>query len=114
MSILCIAALLIMKRWLRRVSGPIIVVALTILATRLWYLQHDGIALVDPVRSGLPLPALPTSVGARISSLRRSACGTDRLRPLDRQGNISGAAGARSHCDEHHPLRLLCCACLKG
>jgi MFS superfamily sulfate permease-like transporter len=61
MSILCIAALLIMKRWQRRVSGPIIVVALTILAMRLWDLRNDGIALINP---GLPLPALPTSAGA--------------------------------------------------
>jgi MFS superfamily sulfate permease-like transporter len=102
MSILCIAALLIMKRWPRRVSGPLIVVALTILAMRLWDLRNDGIALINP---GLPLPALPTSAGARISSLRRAAFGTYRTLSLDRQGKVSGAASARSHCDEHHPLR---------
>jgi sulfate permease, SulP family len=57
MSIACIVALLAMKRWLPRVPGPIIVVALTILATWRWDLQNDGIALIDPVPSGLPLPA---------------------------------------------------------
>jgi hypothetical protein len=43
------------------VPGPIVVVALTILATRLWELQNYGIALIDPVPSGLLLSALPTS-----------------------------------------------------
>jgi MFS superfamily sulfate permease-like transporter len=73
MSILCIAALLIKKPWLRRVPGPIIVAALTILATWLWNLQNYAIALIDPVPLGRPLPALPSSAGAGISSLRRSA-----------------------------------------
>jgi SulP family sulfate permease len=59
MSIACIVALLTMKRWLRRVPGPIIVVALTILVTWLWDLQNYGIALISPVPSGLPLPSLP-------------------------------------------------------
>jgi SulP family sulfate permease len=59
MSIACIIALLIMKRWLRRVPGPIIVVVLAILATWLWNLQDYGIALIDPVPSGLPVPTLP-------------------------------------------------------
>ena len=59
MSIACIVALLIMKRWLRRVPGPIIVVVLAILATWLWNLQNYGITLIDPVPSGLPLPTRP-------------------------------------------------------
>jgi sulfate permease, SulP family len=64
MSIACIVALLAMKRWLPRVPGPIIVVALTILATWLWDLQDHGIALIDPVPSGLPLPSLPHFAGS--------------------------------------------------
>jgi MFS superfamily sulfate permease-like transporter len=90
MSILCIAALLIMKRWQRRVSGPIIVVALTILAMRLWDLRNDGIALINP---GLPLPALPTQRerGSHRSGARRMVL--IALVSLDRQGNISGAPG---------------------
>jgi sulfate permease, SulP family len=63
MSIACIVALLAMKRWLPRVPGPIIGVALTILATWLWDLQEHGIALIDPVPSGLPLPSLPHFAG---------------------------------------------------
>lgn len=47
MSILYIAARLITKRWLPQVPGPIVVVALTILATRLWELHNYGIALID-------------------------------------------------------------------
>jgi sulfate permease, SulP family len=64
MSIACVVALLAMKRWLPRVPGPIIVVALTILATWLWDLQDHGIALIDPVPSGLPLPSLPHFAGS--------------------------------------------------
>src|SRR5688572_17325744 len=64
MSIACIAVLLALKRWLRRVPGPIIVVALSILATLLWDLANYGIALIDPVPSGLPLPALPHFAGS--------------------------------------------------
>jgi SulP family sulfate permease len=71
MSIACIVALLIMKRWLRRVPGPIIVV-LAILATWLWDLQNYGIALIDPVPSGLPVPTLAHLGAAVVSSLRHS------------------------------------------
>jgi sulfate permease, SulP family len=73
MSVACIAALLAMKRWLRRIPGPIVIVALTILVTWLWDLQNYGIALISPLPSGVPLPSLPTLVGACISLLRRSA-----------------------------------------
>jgi sulfate permease, SulP family len=59
MSLACIAALLAMKRWLRRIPGPIVIVALTILVTWLWDLQNYGIALISPVPSGVPLPSLP-------------------------------------------------------
>jgi sulfate permease, SulP family len=66
MSILCIAALLIMKRWLHRVLGPIIVAALTILAMRLWDLRNEGIALINPVPSRLPLSGLRHFSGSEI------------------------------------------------
>jgi sulfate permease, SulP family len=59
MSIACIVALLAIKLLLGRVPGPIIIVALAILATWLWNLQNYGIALISPVPSGLPVPSLP-------------------------------------------------------
>ena len=64
LSLGCIAMLLVIKRWLPRVPGPIIVVALTILATWLWNLQNYGIARIEPVPSGLPRPALPHFAGS--------------------------------------------------
>jgi hypothetical protein len=106
MLILCITALLIMKRWLWRVRGPIIVVgALTILEMRLWHLRNDGIPLINALPSGLPLPALPHFSVREDLIAPALAYGTNRLRPLDRQQHMA-LRGAQSF-DERHPLRVI-------
>jgi hypothetical protein len=79
MSILYIAARLITKRWLPQVPGPIVVVALTILATRLWELHNYGIALIDQFRRASCCPHSPLRGPAGSDCLCGVDCGSSSI-----------------------------------
>jgi sulfate permease, SulP family len=64
LSAACVAVLLAGKRWLRAVPAALVVVVVAIAITWIGHLDRYGIALIDPVPSGLPLPALPTLTSA--------------------------------------------------
>jgi sulfate permease, SulP family len=63
-SLACIAILLAGRRWLWRVPASLIVVVLAIAVTWIGGLERYGVALIDAVPPGLPLPALPSFTGA--------------------------------------------------
>jgi SulP family sulfate permease len=58
-GVVCVAALLIMRRISRALPGPLIVVVLAILASWAFDLQAKGVAIVGPVPAGLPHLAIP-------------------------------------------------------
>lgn len=64
LSAICVLALLTGRRWLRAVPPALIVVALAITVTWTAHLDRYGIALIDPVPSGFPVPAVPSLTGA--------------------------------------------------
>ena len=55
-----IAVLLVLKRFLPRVPGPLVVVAGGILLVAFAGLDDAGVALIDPVPQGFPAPELPS------------------------------------------------------
>lgn len=64
LSAACVVVLLAGRRWLRAVPPALIVVVLAIVITWAAGLDRYGIALIDPVPSGFPAPALPSLAGA--------------------------------------------------
>jgi sulfate permease, SulP family len=59
LSVAALALLLALARWTPRLPGPLIVVALAALVTRMAGLGDKGVALVGSVPSGLPVPHVP-------------------------------------------------------
>lgn len=68
LSAASIAIILLCKRFVPKIPGTLVVVALGILLVWLAHIDEAGVALVDPVPSGLPLPGLPdlTDLGSLI------------------------------------------------
>jgi SulP family sulfate permease len=60
-----VATLVLVHRFARRVPGPLLVVALGILAVRGFDLPSRGVLVIAALQPGLPLPALPDLGGAR-------------------------------------------------
>ncbi len=58
-GVVCMAALLIMRRVNRKLPGPLIVVVGAIVASALFDLQAKGVAVVGAVPAGLPSLAIP-------------------------------------------------------
>jgi len=58
-GVLCMAALLIMRRVSRKLPGPLIVVVAAIIASAVFDLQAKGVAVVGAVPAGLPHLAIP-------------------------------------------------------
>ena len=56
---LSVATLLVLRRFLPRLPGPLIVLAAGILVVALLDLSGDGVALISPIPSGLPAPGWP-------------------------------------------------------
>ncbi|MEZ4698075.1 MAG: sulfate permease [Rhodothermales bacterium] len=54
-----IATLLLVKRYLRRVPGPLLVAVLGALAAWFFDLEAKGLRIVGDIRAGIPMPALP-------------------------------------------------------
>jgi SulP family sulfate permease len=55
-----VAALVLLRRWNRRIPGALIVVALSTAAVYLFGLDSHGVGIVGDVPSGLPLPGAPS------------------------------------------------------
>ena len=75
-SVLCLASLLLLRRFAKRLPGPLIVVVIAIIASAALDLQAEGIAVVGRIPPGLPsigLPSMPDAsdlpplVGAAIA-----------------------------------------------
>jgi sulfate permease, SulP family len=58
-GVVCMAALLIMRRVNRKIPGPLIVVVLAIIASAVFDLQAKGVKVVGEVPAGLPSLAIP-------------------------------------------------------
>jgi SulP family sulfate permease len=58
-GVLCMAALLIMRRINRALPGPLVIVVLAIIASAVFDLQAKGVAVVGPVPPGLPQATIP-------------------------------------------------------
>ena len=58
-GVICMAALLIMRRISRKIPGPLIVVVFAIIASAVFDLESKGVKVVGPVPSGLPHIAIP-------------------------------------------------------
>ena len=56
-----VAGLLLLRRFARRLPGPLIAVAVGIAAALLFGLQARGVKLTGPLPAGLPQPRLPTA-----------------------------------------------------
>jgi SulP family sulfate permease len=59
---LCLAALLLLRRWLPVVPGSLVVVALAILAVHLFDLEAHGLDVVGPITAGLPDVGVPAGL----------------------------------------------------
>ncbi|WP_051063269.1 SulP family inorganic anion transporter [Ilumatobacter nonamiensis] len=59
LSVATLGVLLGLGRLLPRVPAPLVATALGILLVQFWSIDDDGVALITPVPSGLPLPVLP-------------------------------------------------------
>lgn len=59
MSLVSIALLVVLRRTLPRVPGPLVVVAVGIALVALTDVEQHGLALISPVPTGLPSPVLP-------------------------------------------------------
>jgi sulfate permease, SulP family len=59
-GVVCMAALLIMRRVNRALPGALIVVFVAIIASAVFDLQAKGVAVVGAVPAGLPRPAIPS------------------------------------------------------
>ena len=68
LSAASILIILLFARFAPKIPGTLVVVAMGIVLVWLWNLDDVGVALIDPVPSGLPLPGLPnlTDLGALI------------------------------------------------
>ena len=68
LSAASILIILLCKRFVPKIPGTLVVVALGILLVWLSHIDESGVALVDPVPSGLPVPGLPdlTDLGALV------------------------------------------------
>lgn len=55
-----ITGLVFLRRWNRRIPGPLVVVFITTVAVYLFGLQNHGVSIVGEVPSGLPTPGAPT------------------------------------------------------
>ena len=58
-GVVCMAALLIMRRVNRKLPGPLIVVVVAIIASAVFDLQAKGVAIVGAVPAGLPSLTIP-------------------------------------------------------
>ena len=58
-GVVCLAALFIMRRVNRALPGPLIVVVAAIIASAVFDLESNGVAVVGPVPAGLPSLAIP-------------------------------------------------------
>ena len=58
-SLVSIALLVVLRRTLPRVPGPLVVVAVGIALVALTDVEQHGLALISPVPTGLPSPVLP-------------------------------------------------------
>ncbi|HTA47183.1 MAG TPA: SulP family inorganic anion transporter [Bryobacteraceae bacterium] len=59
LSVLVVGGVLTLSRFLPRVPGPLIAVVGAVAASALWDFAGHGIAVIGPVASGLPHPAIP-------------------------------------------------------
>jgi MFS superfamily sulfate permease-like transporter len=68
LSAASIVIILLFARFAPRIPGTLVVVVMGIVLVWLWNLDDVGVALIDPVPSGLPLPGLPnlTELGVLI------------------------------------------------
>ncbi|HMB92598.1 MAG TPA: sulfate permease, partial [Rhodothermales bacterium] len=73
MGFAAIVVLLVFKRWLPRVPGPLVIVVIGTFLTWKWQLDGQGIAIVGEIPSGLPVPALPLLDSAALGSLWSTA-----------------------------------------
>ena len=73
LGILCMAALLIMRRVNRALPGPLIVVAAAIVVSAVYDLQSKGVAIVGEVPAGLPQLTIPVVSVQDIFSLLPAA-----------------------------------------
>ncbi len=60
LSVVTIAVLLGLSRFVPRVPGPLVAVVLGIVLVAVWSIDEHGVALIAPVPSGLPTPVAPT------------------------------------------------------
>ena len=60
-SLVSLAVLLVLRRWFPAVPGPLVVVAGGILLVALTDVEQHGLALIDHVPTGLPVPQLPVA-----------------------------------------------------
>jgi len=72
-GVICMAALLIMRRISRKIPGPLIVVVFAIIASAVFDLESKGVKVVGPVPSGLPHIAIPAVSVQDIFSLLPAA-----------------------------------------
>lgn len=63
LSAASIVIIVLFARFIPRVPGTLVVVVMGIVLVWLWNLDDAGVALIDPVPSGLPLPGLPNLSG---------------------------------------------------
>jgi MFS superfamily sulfate permease-like transporter len=68
LSAASVVIILLFARFAPRIPGTLVVVVMGIVLVWLWNLDDVGVALIDPVPSGLPLPGLPnlTELGVLI------------------------------------------------
>lgn len=71
----CIAALVVLERFLPKLPSALIVVVASIAAARIFDLQDEGVALVGEIEAGLPSPVVPDVSWDDVLSLIPGALG---------------------------------------
>jgi len=66
LAVIALVLLLVLRRWAKRVPGPLVVVVLSIAAVPLAGLSAHGVAVIGHIPSGLPLPTLPRMTDLQI------------------------------------------------
>ena len=95
-GLVALACLVLIRRFLLGVPGPLVVVLAGILASRLFALEELGVPLVGKIPSGLPAPALPGGSLEEYLELAGPAAGVLLI------GFVEGLAAAKTYAARFH------------
>ncbi|HAP78284.1 MAG TPA: sodium-independent anion transporter [Acidimicrobiaceae bacterium] len=104
----CLAVLLLVRWWDRRIPGPLLVVILGIIAALVFDLGLEGVRLVGDLPKGVPTPAIPDVDWTTVRDLLGAAMGVALVSFADTSVlSRTMALRRREHVDANHELVAL-------